>query len=316
LIEYTNRSADLGIPRTQAERTGSGLGARRPNSRAIARSSESLRRPRSYAADLRRHRRDRWHRTRPRGRARWAGATRPGRGRLRPGQKQASVIAPGYSCGRARYHLLEPGGSGRVGPTLRFGPYTGRLASPAAPARRRAAARGMEANRAIHGVLDRRSRIAAAVPALAVMDRAAERTAGPGLSCVDRRGPRASSLWGRRARSARPCSSGCHLGHPPVHWIAGLYLHRGPVASRRVPYGGADPGLCCRAWIARGSVTERATGQLLSAPRASPPGPWLDQVWSASGPGPVSTAARVRPQVRGPGRHTGPGPSPAPPQVG
>jgi hypothetical protein len=128
---------------------------------------------------------------RPRGRA---GAARTGRGRLRPGREQASVTAPGCSHGRARCHLLKPGGSGRVGLTLHSAPTRvgGLRLAPLGPGH------GGH-NRAAHGVLpvlDRRSRIAAAVSALAVMDcarRAAGRTAGPaGLPCVERRGLRPS----------------------------------------------------------------------------------------------------------------------------
>ena len=60
-------------------------------------------------------------------------------------------------------------------------------------------------------------------------------------------------LGGRRARTARPRNTGCHLGHPPALWIAGMYRHRGSGASRRVPYGGAYPGLSRRTWTARDS---------------------------------------------------------------
>jgi hypothetical protein len=44
----------------------------------------------------------------------------------------------------------------------------------------------MGVTRTTHGVLDRQSHIAAAVPVLVAVDRAAGRTAGPGLPCVDR----------------------------------------------------------------------------------------------------------------------------------
>jgi hypothetical protein len=37
-------------------------------------------------------------------------------------------------------------------------------------------------------------------------------------------------------------------------------FHHGPGASRRVPYGGACPGHCLRAWITGGSVTAGAAG--------------------------------------------------------
>jgi hypothetical protein len=118
--------------------------------------------------------------------------------------------------------------------------------------------------------------------------------------------PGASSLWRRRARSAHPETSRRHPGHPPVHWIAGTYRHRGPRASRRVPYGGAG-----RQWLPDvPSVSEPpAIHARQQRPGASPPGPWSGQVGSASGPGPVSTAAR--PQIGGPGLHT-PGPGPLP----
>jgi hypothetical protein len=55
LIGCTNQPAELGIPRTQAGQAGSGPGARRPSSRATASSSPC--RPRTYAVDLRHHRR-------------------------------------------------------------------------------------------------------------------------------------------------------------------------------------------------------------------------------------------------------------------
>ena len=56
-----------------------------------------------------------------------------------------------------------------------------------------------------------------------------------------------------RARTARPGTSGRYPGHPPALWIAGMYRHCGSGASRRVPFGGAYPGLSRRAWIARDS---------------------------------------------------------------
>jgi hypothetical protein len=55
----------LGIPRSKAGRSGSGLGAHRPSSRATARDYPRRRRP--YADDLRHHHR---HRARPLGRER------------------------------------------------------------------------------------------------------------------------------------------------------------------------------------------------------------------------------------------------------
>jgi hypothetical protein len=105
---------------------------------------------------------------------------------------------------------------------------------------------------------------------------------------------------------------GYHLGHPPVHGIAGTYRHRGAGASRRVPYGGADPGLCCRAWIAGGSVTEWPTGNHY-LPRGSVP---QDRVpFKLDRPVGLSRTAPCPPSSwRTRSAHTGPGPSDALPR--
>jgi hypothetical protein len=177
----TNRTTELGIPRTQAGRSGIGLGARRPSSRATARPGRpSPRRPRSYAVDRRRHLR---HRARPRG---WV--------RCRPaGSRSAPAQAGTGLCHRTRL----PTRPGPVPPVRAQWPgwlWAG-WGSPYTSATTRVGglvrpARAMETTRAAHSVLDRRSpsHIAAAVPALAVSDRAAGRTAGPGLPCADHRG--------------------------------------------------------------------------------------------------------------------------------
>jgi hypothetical protein len=130
-----------------------------------------------------------------------------------------------------------------------------------------------------------------------------------------------------RVRLSRNLGMSPAGGGPPASALDRRDVHhRGPGASRRVPYGGACPGLCRLAWIAgaRGSDTGGPLMIMIGQPplsvTAAPQsaGPWSGQVQvgSASGPGPVSTAAR--PQVGGPGRHTpGPGPcqwpAPAPP---
>jgi hypothetical protein len=161
-------------------------------------------------------------------------------------------------------------------------------------------ARAMEATRAAHGVLDRRSRIANAAPASAVAYRTAGRTAGPGLPCVDRRGLRHCGDGGLAplVPTARPETSGRYPGHPPALWIAVTYHHRGLGASRRVPNGGADTGLSRRNWIAWSShraSTVSPTGQSArTVARSNWAGP-------ASGPGLVSIAARR--QVGGLGWH-------------
>jgi hypothetical protein len=64
------------------------------------------------------------------GHAAGPGAARLGHCRLWPWREQASVTAPGCARGRARCHLLKPGGSGRFGLTLHVGTYRGRRASP------------------------------------------------------------------------------------------------------------------------------------------------------------------------------------------
>ena len=127
--------------------------------------------------------------------------------------------------------------------------------------------------------------------------------------------PGASSLWGRRARTARPRITGCHLGHPPALWIAGMYRHRGSGASRRVPYGGAYPGLSRRAWTARDS--ESAGQPSPSAYRAALPLRSAHHPsWAGTGPARASAAVRPQRSTRPAPTATGPGPVPDLVQVG
>ncbi len=174
MIGRKNRPAELGIPRTQTGRSGSGDSGRagparrRPPAPPLADHGPT---PSTYATTAA---------TAP-GHAVGFGAARPGRGRLRPGRGQASVTAPGCSRGRALFHPLGPVAAGGLG-SRRRSPYTtttdtGRRAtgSPARPGPYMGVIRG-----GLHTVResDRRRRPA---------DRAAGRASGPGLPCVDRR---------------------------------------------------------------------------------------------------------------------------------
>ena len=150
------------------------------------------------------------------------GAARTGRLRSRPGRAHTTATAPGRSCGRDRCHALGPGGSGRVGQTPRTGTNTGRRASPARPGPWRPP--GLLTVCWIAGAFRR------CHPGLSRRGSRSGAFAGPVPLCVDRRGLR---HWGRRARSARPRTTGRHPGYTPALWIADPYLHRGPGASRR-----------------------------------------------------------------------------------
>jgi hypothetical protein len=93
VIGYTSRPAELGIPRTQTGRGGSGPVARRPSSLAAARPSPC--RSSTYAVDLHRHRR---HRTRP-----------PGRARCRPDGLRSAPARAGTGLDHRAWPLVRPG---------------------------------------------------------------------------------------------------------------------------------------------------------------------------------------------------------------
>jgi hypothetical protein len=124
LIGCISRPAELGIPRTQAGRSGSGLGGHRPSSRATSRPSP--RRPRSYATALPRHLR---HRARPRSRVRChpvvprsaparAGTVHAaGAGATRSSSVALGGLGPPYTLATTRVDGLVPPGPGHGGHT-------------------------------------------------------------------------------------------------------------------------------------------------------------------------------------------------------
>jgi hypothetical protein len=229
MIGCTNRRADLGIPRTQAGRSGSGLEARRPSSRATARTLSSR------TPILRRRPTPSLPPPRP--------ATRSGT--VSPGQVAAGSGPGGNeppSVDRHRTRLLtlsvpvppaRARGSGWDGLNLHDGHQNGSAGQPH-PAR---ALGGYPGCSRCDGS---GSWIAAAVPWMTV-DRVAGPALGSGLPCVDRRELR--HCGDGQARSARPETWGCPPGPP-----AGA-LDRRDVSpprarrqsSRAVRWGGPGP---------------------------------------------------------------------------
>jgi hypothetical protein len=118
-----------------------------------------------------------------------------------------------------------------------------------------------------------------------------------------------------------------HPGHPPVLWIAGSYRHRGPGASRRVPYGGADPPGRASV-VARGSpgastLKGHRACTVSHAPQSAGTLVRTSWVGQRALPGQHRGPSSLTPQVGGSGQHTpgcarvltGPGPLPTSPQA-
>jgi hypothetical protein len=186
LIGCTNLRADLGIPRTQAARSGSGLGAhRRPSSRATARDYFSA------TPTLRRRSTPPPPPSRPAARP---GSVPPGSGHhwTRSGREQASVTAPSRTAGTgaARTGQLSAPDWTVLLSILRRASNTGRRASPvrSGPWRIPGLPAGGASSGCWHAAADQW--IAQSVSVL-----------GSGLQPVHLRELRL--LWGRRARFAR-----------------------------------------------------------------------------------------------------------------
>jgi hypothetical protein len=156
----------------------------------------------------------------------------------------------------------------------------------------------MRVTRATHCVLDHRRRIAraAAVSALAAVGRAAGRTAGQGLPCVDRRG-------------LCHCGYGGHDPLAPVPWAATRATRRRIGPPGRIAGATAGPApvtACCTVSRTRASAATSGSpgapslnGRRVTtvsfadqSPRTCPV-----QVGTAGGPVPDNAAARPSPSV-------------------
>ena len=278
VIGCTNRRADSGIPQTQAGRSGSRLGARRPSSRATAHDYPS-------ATPTLRHRSTPPPQP-PRPVTRLGPVPPiPGPPSPRPAIWQGPVLpVPGR-------HRLRSGRDSSIYRD-RWTTNTGRRASPV-----RSCPWGLPW--LLAGALG--PGVGMLLPSNGSHIRCQSSDQG---CCLWISG---SFVTVGTAGSIRPSRN---LGMSTLATRRGLgslgRCHRGPVSSCRVPSCGAHPGHCFRAWIAGGSDTDAVPGHLASTVSHAPQSSGPRAGGSANGPGLVSTA--VRPQVGGPGR---PGHTPA-----
>jgi hypothetical protein len=286
MIGGTNRLADLGIPRTQAEQSGSGLGARRPSSRATAsdfpQATPSLRRRSTLPPPP----------PRP--------GTRPGpvsgRRQSRSGREQASATAPGHTAGTGAARTGQLSAPVRAGMLSIYwrASNTGRQAIPvrSGPWGLPGLLAGGAGSGCWHAAADQWIAQSFSDP-------------GSGLHPVDFLELRHCEDGG--LDPPVPIPRDVHPGQPPAPWISGALSSRARRQSSRAKRWGAPGPLSPR--VDRRGLRHCGDGGLdppVPIPRdvhpVQPPAPWIS---GALSPRPRRQSSRAK-------RWEAPGPLPPP----